>query len=135
MSSAPKTQRVSNAPTSKALDEKQFNRLAGKLAQLDLEQIGKLFAETMRQKIAAVAASEIAIEEIFSVKEAADYVGVSDETIRRWCHEYDIGRQIGTTWAVSGLRLRVFIQSRDGVVVLTTPDMPDAPRYRRTGNA
>jgi hypothetical protein len=117
----------------KILTEKRFDRLASGLAQLDADQLGRLLAEVMRRQLAAAACATVTE---FAVKQAADLVGVSDETIRRWCSVYKIGRQFSGIWIVSAQRLLAFLESDNGArVVKTTPKMPDAPNdLRRAGS-
>jgi len=120
---------------SKTVNPKQFNRLAGQLEQLEIEQLGDLFAETIRRKTAAMVSAEIAVEEQFVLKEAAYRAGVSPETMRRWCHQYGIGQQFGPVWVVGGLALEAFLKSRAGVVELSTSDMPAAPHHKQKKSA
>jgi hypothetical protein len=111
---------------SKTVSQKQFNRLAGQIEQLDLDRLGHMFAEVLRRKIAAAESSApIGADAMLATKEAADLVGVTDETVRRWCHQYGIGRQISGVWVVSGVLLKDLIRS--GRVVLPTQNMPDGP--------
>lgn len=47
--------------------------------------------------------------EAVSLREAADIAGKSDETIRRWCAVYHVGRMVGGTWAVSRVALAMML--------------------------
>jgi hypothetical protein len=110
----------------KALNDRQFERLLNTLSVLDDEMLGHLFAAVIKRKNATAAAAASMDDAFLGTKEAADLVGVSDETVRRWAMDFGIGRQISGVWVVSGVLLENLIAS--GRVVRPTQNMPDAPR-------
>jgi len=79
---------------------------------------------TISEKLEAIAAELRRAErvdwvddpnEVLTVAEAAHIAGRSDETIRRWCGEYKIGRLFASSlWLVSRRRLLQHIERRFG---------------------
>jgi hypothetical protein len=58
------------------------------------------------------------VGEIISVSEAVKIAGVSDETIRRWCSKYGIGRKYRAhTWSDN-----VWQVSRPGLLIVMAKD-------------
>ena len=66
----------------------------------------------------AVPALTMPVGEIISVSEAMKIAGVSDETIRRWCSKYGIGRKYRAhTWSDN-----VWQVSRPGLLIVMAKD-------------
>ena len=47
--------------------------------------------------------------ECLSLKQAANIAGKSELTMRTWCENYGLGRQIGRTWSVSRVALAIYL--------------------------
>jgi hypothetical protein len=55
------------------------------------------------------------LDEILTIAEASELAGVTPETMRRWCGDFQLGRLFASSlWLVSRRRLLVHIERRHG---------------------
>ena len=47
--------------------------------------------------------------EAITVREACEMSGRSDDTVRRWAAEHDLGRIVGGQWRLSRVALRIYL--------------------------
>lgn len=52
----------------------------------------------------------VATENLHSISEAAEHLGITEALVRRYCREGRIGSRVGKVWVISADELKLFSQ-------------------------